>query len=100
MGRDYTDALYVEVEGALLWHVCELTYLDTFIMNGFTPTNSRRKNKSNHKTISHRFEIQQIPVESQTRQDLGTTVGRGCKTEHLLKGFSVSQFAVSYCVVK
>ena len=78
MGRDYTGALYLEVEGAPLWHVCKLTYLDTYVMNGFTPTNSReeqKKKQSNHETISHRFEIQQIPVESQTRQDLGTTAG-------------------------
>ena len=32
---------------------------------------TRKKNETNHETISHRFEIQQIPVESQTRQDLG-----------------------------
>lgn len=35
------------------------------------PRIHEKKNETNHETISHRFEIQQIPVESQTRQDLG-----------------------------
>ena len=41
------------------------------VINVQRPRIHEKKNETNHETISHRFEIQQIPVESQTRQDLG-----------------------------
>ena len=57
------------------------------------PRIHEKKNETNHETISHRFEIQQIPVESQTRQDLGGALDH---TEHDVTDILYNNYTI-YC---
>ena len=65
MGRDYTGALYVEVEGAPLWHVCKLTYLDTYVMNGFHThefTRAEEKNRATTRQLAIDLKFSKFPL--------------------------------------